>query len=85
VLFDELQQEAGVEIGVAVVRIPDIGAFAKERVGFFEQQYGTTLLGCREYAVEVLLRLTDADTPNATNAVVATGAWEVACRFINSR
>ena len=51
--LDPLEQEVGLEIGVAVVGAADIGAARHQRVALVEQQDDVELLGGGEGAVEV--------------------------------
>ena len=53
------QQIRRLEVGVAVVRVADLGALAEERVGLVEEQHRLRALGGVEDLGEVLLRLAD--------------------------
>ena len=57
VLLEPLQEEIDGDIGVAIVRVPDLGASGEERVGLVEQQHGVGALGLVEQARQALLRL----------------------------
>ena len=54
-----LEQVADLEVGVAVVRVPDLGALAEQRVGLVEEQDHVARLGSVEHAPQVLLGLAD--------------------------
>ena len=59
VLLHALQQVADLDVGVAVVRVPDLAALAEQRVGLVEEQDGVGGLGFGEDARQVLLGLAD--------------------------
>ena len=54
-----LQQVGDLDVGVAVVRVGDLGALAEQRVGLVEEEDRVGARGGLEDAVEVLLRLPD--------------------------
>ena len=57
--LDPLQQVVDLEVGVAVVRVADLGALAEQRVGLVEEQHRAAALGLVEGGGEVLLGLAD--------------------------
>ena len=54
-----LQQVGALDVGVAVVRVPDLRALAEDRVGLVEEQHGVDAGRRREDPLEVLLGLAD--------------------------
>ncbi len=69
--LDPLEQEVGLEIGVAVVRRRDVGAARHQGVAFVEQQHDVQRFGRRERALEALFGLADifADRGGEIDAV----------------
>ena len=59
VLLHLLQQVAGLDVGVTVVRVLHLGTLAEQRVGLVEEENGVAVVGLAEYAVQVLLSLAD--------------------------
>src|SRR5260221_704749 len=57
--FHALQEVADFDVGVAVVAILDLAAFAEKRVSLVEQEDGPTLFSRIEDAAQVLLGLAD--------------------------
>ena len=57
--LDALQQVAHLDVGVAVVAVPDLAALAEQRVGLVEEQDRAAVLGGVEEPGEVLLRFAD--------------------------
>ena len=58
-LLDALEQVTRFNVGVAVVRVLDLGALAEERVGLVEEEDGVRVFGLREDAREILFGLAD--------------------------
>ena len=59
VALQPLEQEVGLQIGVAVVGVAHVGALGHQRVALVQQQDDVQLLGPREDLIEVALRLAD--------------------------
>ncbi len=57
VVLDSLQEIINLDVGVTVVAIMHIGAFAKERIRFVEKEDRTTAIRRIEDAPQILLRL----------------------------
>lgn len=57
--FHSLEQVRHLLVGKAVVRIADVGALAKQRVGFVKKQYPVLVFGPLEEGAEVFFRLAD--------------------------
>src|SRR5215218_3947753 len=57
--FDPLKQEVGLEVGIAVVGVADVGAPRHQGIAFVEQQDAVAILGGGDGTVEILLRLAD--------------------------
>src|SRR5437773_9539587 len=72
VVLDSLQEIIDLDVGVTVVAILHVGAFAKEGICFVEKEDRTTL-PCRiEDATQILLRLASIFRDNAAQI---DGVW----------
>ncbi len=59
VLLHALQEVAGLDVGVAVVRVAHLGTLAEQRVGLVEEEHHVARLGFAKDLAQVLLRLAD--------------------------
>jgi len=57
VFLDSLEEIVDLDVGVTVVAILHVGAFAKEDIRFVEKENRITVLRCVEDATQTLLRL----------------------------
>src|SRR5437773_1401209 len=66
VVLDSLQEIIDLDVGVTVLTIFHVGAFAKERICFVEKEDRTTLLCRIEDAAQILLRLANIFRDDST-------------------
>src|ERR1039457_2422229 len=65
VVLHALQQVVDLDVGVAVVAVPDLAAASEERVGLVEEQQGAALVGGVEHLAQVAFSLADVFADHA--------------------